>query len=691
MAANATSSTNRLAQETSLYLRQHAQNPVAWYPWCDEALERARSENKPILLSIGYSACHWCHVMAHESFEDAGTATLMNEHYVCIKVDREERPDLDKIYQQAHHLLTGRGGGWPLTVFLMPDYCTPFFAGTYFPPEPRYGMPAFSDVLQGVAAFYRDRRSELTDQNAQLMAALQRAEVSSAALLTDSPLKRVRETLAENYDPKHGGFGRAPKFPHPTNIERLLRHWAASRSAEAEDKTARDMAIHSLHSMAEGGIYDQLGGGFCRYSVDERWAIPHFEKMLYDNGPLLVLYAHAWQIMHDALFRRVALETAQWAIREMQSDAGGFYSTLDADSEGEEGKFYVWSREEIQGELAEGPERAIFMRHFGFAGPSNFEGKWNPCVTESLPDIARSMHLPENDAREILDRARAKILAARARRVRPGRDEKILTSWNGLMIKGLAVAGRVFAQPDLVDSAAKAVDFIRTHVWKDGRLSATYQGGRPRFAGYLDDYAFLIDALLELLQTRWNDEHFLFAVDLAEAMLAHFEDSASGGFFFTAHDHEHLIQRPKTFTDDALPSGNGIAAHALVRLGHVLGEPRFIRAAERAVRAAWEELTQYPQACVALMLALDELVAPGQTVVIRGDQAQLASWLEPLCGDYAQKRLVFGIPATSARAIEKLASYAAPEGETVAYVCTGTQCSAPQKTRAALAELLSRG
>jgi uncharacterized protein YyaL (SSP411 family) len=677
MTANATGNTNRLARETSLYLRQHAHNPVEWYPWGDEALERARREDKPILLSIGYSACHWCHVMAHESFEDAATAALMNEHYVCIKVDREERPDLDKIYQTAHQMLTGRGGGWPLTLFLMPDDRTPFFAGTYFPNQPRYGMPSFADVLQGVAAFYRERRGDLEQQNAQLKSALQPGGGISAAPLTDTPLKRARELLGGSYDARHGGFGRAPKFPHPTNIERLLRHWSASRESGVEDAAARDMALHTLRAMAEGGIYDQLGGGFCRYSVDERWAIPHFEKMLYDNGPLLCLYTQAWQITRDPLFERVALETAQWAMREMQSEAGGFHSTLDADSEGEEGKFYVWTREQVQAELADEAMRDVFMRRYGFAQAANFEGHWNPCVTEPLAEIARERGIDEGAAQRLLDAARGRIFAARSRRVRPGRDEKILTSWNGLMIKGLALAGRVFKRPELIESAQRALDFARRELWHDGRLYATHQGGRARFMAYLDDHAFLVDAILELAQARWNGAEFQFAIELTETMLTHYEDNEHGGFFFTAHDHEKLIQRPKQFADDALPSGNGIAAHVLVRLGHVLGEPRYIRAAERTLRAAWEEVSQYPHGCDALLLALEELLSPGQTVIVRGAADQLAPWMERCAADYAPKRVCLAIPNDAAPETAGLAAYApAPDGP-VAYVCTGTQCAPP--------------
>ncbi len=688
MTENATPPANRLQHESSLYLRQHAHNPVDWYAWGEEALARARRENKPILLSIGYSACHWCHVMAHESFENAATATVMNEHYVCIKVDREERPDLDKIYQTAHHVLTGRGGGWPLTMFLMPGDHTPFFAGTYFPDAPRYNMPSFVDVLLGVAEFFRDRRSELDQQNARLRAALQHSEASHAAVLTSTPLKRARELLSDSYDARHGGFGRAPKFPHPTNIERLLRHWAASRGASDADDAARDMALHTLRAMAEGGLYDQLGGGFFRYSTDERWAIPHFEKMLYDNGPLLCLYAQAWQITRDPLFERVVLETAQWTIREMQARDGGFYATLDADSEGEEGKFYVWAREAVDVVLVDEAMREVFVRHFGFTQPANFEGRWNLCVTESLADIARARHITEEQAQDLLNHARAKMLATRERRIRPGCDEKILTSWNGLMIKGMAAAGRTLKVPVLVACAQRALRFVRRELWRDGRLHATYQDGRARVMAYLDDHAFLIDAVLELLQARWDDDDFQFAIDLAEVMLRHFEDAENGGFFFTAHDHEALIQRPKPYADDALPSGNGIAAHALLRLGHLLGEPRYIRAAERTLRAAWEDISQFPHGCNALLLALEEMLSPGQTVIVRGARAALRPWIERCSADYAPTRLVLGIPSDARALRGALAAYHAEPERVVAYVCSGTQCSAPVESIAELDQLL---
>ncbi|MBI3774125.1 MAG: thioredoxin domain-containing protein [Gammaproteobacteria bacterium] len=663
---------NLLVHETSPYLLQHADNPVHWHAWNAAALDLARETRKPILLSIGYSACHWCHVMAHESFEDAATAQLMNELFVNIKVDREERPDLDKIYQAAYQLLTGRSGGWPLTMFLMPDDNTPFYAGTYFPNTPRYNMPAFHEVLRGVAQSFHERRAEIQQQNESLRRALTVPPTHTTAQLTAAPLAGAYEFLARSYDAKYGGFGRAPKFPHPTHLERLLRHGAAQH-----DPVASGMALHTLRAMAQGGIYDQLGGGFCRYSVDAHWSIPHFEKMLYDNGPLLSLYCDAWRNSGDALFQNVALETAAWVIREMQAPDGGYYASQDADTEGEEGKFYVWTAHEVRAVLQDEAQYALFAGVYGLDGPANFEHRWNLRVNDAAAVV-------EQDALRV---AREKLFAARERRVRPGRDDKIITSWNGLMIKGMAAAGRVFERADLIRSAEQALDFVRCTLWKDGRLFASYKDGRAHLGAYLDDYAFVIDAILELLQARWNDAEFRFALQLAEVLLMQFEDCESGGFFFTAHDHERLILRPKPFHDDALPSGNGIAAHVLVRLGHLLGELRYVQGAQRALQAAWHDINQAPHTCNAMLLALEELLTPGQTVIVRGSAAQLPVWQARCAHGYAPKRLCFAIPNDAALPAA-LASYAAAPSGVIAYVCSGTQCSPPVMELEKLAAVL---
>jgi uncharacterized protein YyaL (SSP411 family) len=672
---------NALASETSPYLLQHAANPVDWYPWGPEALQRARESGKPILLSIGYSACHWCHVMAHESFEDAETAALMNELYVNIKVDREERPDLDKIYQTAQYLLNRRNGGWPLTIFLTHDDQIPFAGGTYFPKEPRWGMPGFTDLLRHVARIYRDKLPEIRAQNTAVLEALQQMQPAATGMhpaFTSAPLHAAREELAQLFDARLGGFSAAPKFPHSPMIERLLRHYAATRRAGDADEQALHMATFTLRRMVLGGIYDQLGGGFARYSVDAEWNIPHFEKMLYDNGSLLALYSEGWQLTHDELFHKAAVETADWAMREMQSPDGGYYSSLDADSEGHEGRFYVWTAEEVAA-LLDADEYTLFARHFGLDGPPNFEGRWHLHVIVPVEKLASEQAMSVDMVRDTINRARAKLLAARNARGWPGCDKKVLTSWNALMIKGLAVAGRVLQRWDYVISAERAVDFIRQALWTGNKLLATYKDGRAHLNAYLDDHAYLIDALLALLQARWRTRDLEFAVQLAEALLRDFEDT-DGGFFFTSHDHERLIQRSKTYADDAIPAGNGIAAHALNRLGHLLGEARYLDASERALMAAWPAIDQHPTAHLSMLLELEDRLQPPESVVIRGDDATaLEQWRIAAQEQYNPRRMVFAIPS-SAEGLSGLLAARMPRAQLTAYVCEGHTCSAPIDT-----------
>ena len=680
---------NRLAEETSPYLLQHADNPVDWHPWGTEALELARRENKPILLSVGYSACHWCHVMAHESFEDPACAQVMNELFVNIKVDREERPDLDRIYQTAHQMLTQRGGGWPLTMFLSPGDQRPFFGGTYFPPEPRHGLPAFTDLLRRVAEYYGTHRADIERQGYALIEVfgeLLPPPAPADAVLDRAPLAAAREHLTREFDGRFGGFGQAPKFPHPMNLEFLLRSWRASADSKEPDLQALYMATLTLTRMAEGGIYDQLGGGFCRYSVDPYWMIPHFEKMLYDNGQLLAVAAQAALATADPLFLRVTDETSDWLRRDMEQPGGGFYATLDADSEGHEGRFYVWDREELQGLLPQ-DEHSAFAARFGIDRSPNFEGKWHLHCFKSMTQVAEEIGIDEEAAAGLVDRARARLLPVRNRRVWPGRDEKILTSWNGLAIGGLAAAARSLRRPELAESAARAADFLREHCWYQGRLLAVHKDGRSRFPAYLDDHAALAWGLLELAQARWHAPHFAWAIELTEAMLAHFEDREAGGFFFTADDHEQLILRPKTFGDDATPSGNGVAARLLVRLGFLLAEPRYIAAAERTLRASWAVLEKYPHGHTTLAMALDELTAPPAAVVLRGERAELAAWLSELDRLYDPRRLVLGIPADAAGLPAALADKR-PGGELLAYVCRGMQCGAPVASLPALIDEL---
>ncbi len=669
---------NRLATETSPYLLQHADNPVDWHPWGVEALRAAQKDNKPILLSIGYSACHWCHVMAHESFEDSATAALMNELFINIKVDREERPDLDKIYQVAQQLITHGNGGWPLTMFLTPTEQAPFFGGTYFPKEARYGMPAFGDLLRRVSEYFHRHGADIARQNEQLKLAfadLAPKPAPDEVTLDESPLRGARNALERSFDAQFGGFSQAPKFPHPGSIERCMRHWYTTSAGARPDLKSLYMATLTLSRMAEGGIYDQLGGGFSRYSVDGRWMIPHFEKMLYDNGQLLCEFSRAALATNEALFARIAAETADWLLREMRSPQGGFYSSLDADSEGHEGKFYLWTRSEIQALLSP-QENAAFSRRFGLDSSANFEGDWHLHALESVDSIAAALGESAQSVTALIDSARAKLLRVRDLRVRPARDEKILTAWNALVIKGLAIAARVLHRADLADAATAAVDFIRKSLWRDGRLLAAYKDGRAHLPAYLDDYVFLADALLELLQTRWRTSDLEWARQLTEVLLSQFEDSKEGGFFFTAADHERLIHRSKTFSDDAIPSGNGIAAALLCRLGCLLGELPFLEAAERTLRAGWPMLQQHPQAHMALADALEDYLAPMQILVIRGDAEQAERWAEALRASYAPTRMIFAVPSEASDLPRALAEKRATSA-TVAYACTGMTCSAP--------------
>ena len=663
---------NRLAGATSPYLRQHAGNPVDWYPWGEEALALARAQDRPILLSVGYSACHWCHVMAHESFEDADVAGVMNRLFVNIKVDREERPDLDHIYQAAHQVLTQRAGGWPLTVFLTPSG-EPFFAGTYFPKHARYNLPGFPALLERVAVAYRERRDEIAKQNEELLGILRRTVPTTAApgwSPTRAPIVAARNELMRLMDPVHGGLGGAPKFPHPQELSFLLRHGVLER-----DEAVTQAVVHTLKRMAEGGLYDHVGGGFCRYSVDAEWSIPHFEKMLYDNGPLLGLYADAWQVTRDATFERVCRQTAAWVMREMQVDGGGYASSLDADAEGEEGRFYVWTPAGVDAVLSHDESRVIALR-FGLDGAPNFESRhWHFRVSRSWADVATATGIPDAECRNLVDVALPKLLDARERRIRPARDDKRLTSWNALMIGGMARAARVFGRDDWLASARGARDFLYDHLWHNGRLLATHMDGRSHLNAYLDDYAFLVVALLELMQTDFRAADLHWAVSLADVLLDAFEDRQGGGFWFTSHDHESLILRPKPALDDATPSGNGMAAMALQRLGHLVGDSRYGDAAERALRLHSADFTRQAAGMPSLMTALEECLSPSSWVIVRGPQEALARWGREIDAAYRPGTMTFRIPAGVAglpAVLEK------PVAEIVnAWVCRGVVCMPP--------------
>jgi uncharacterized protein YyaL (SSP411 family) len=657
---------NRLARETSPYLQQHAGNPVEWYPWGAEALERARAEAKPLLLSIGYSACHWCHVMARESFEDAAVAAVMNRLFVNVKVDREERPDLDQIYQTAHQMLAQRGGGWPLTMFLTPDG-TPFFGGTYFPKEARYGLPGFAELCERIGAIWRERQADIAAQNVELLQAFERTlprPQAATDALSDAPIRGLLESLRRSFDARHGGFGGAPKFPHPSDLEFCLRQ-GETRIVEA-----------TLTGMCEGGIYDQLGGGFCRYSVDAAWAIPHFEKMLYDNGPLLQLLADAFVVLGKPLYRRCAEETAGWLLREMQSPEGAYYSSLDADSEHEEGKYYVWQRDEVRDLLSDEEYRAL-APHYGLEGPPNFENRaWHLRVVQPVASNGEALR----------EAGRRKLLAERERRARPGRDEKILVSWNALAIRGMLRAARVFGRADWQASAERALAFVREHMWKEGRLLATYKDGRAHLSAYLDDYAFLLAALIERLQSAYRADDLRFAQALADVLLEQFEDAQAGGFFFTARDAERLIHRPKPGHDQATPSGNAMAAWGLSRLGAITGEARYANAAERTLALFHPFMCEHPEGFATMACTLEEALRPSSLLVLRGPQSALAAWQAELAREYLPRATVLAIGDQAEPLPEPLDKPLG--GRVAAWLCSGAACLPPMHDLAQLKERL---
>ncbi len=678
---------NSLIHETSPYLLQHAHHPVAWYPWGEDALTRAKQEDKPILLSIGYSACHWCHVMSHECFEDEKIAAIMNESFINIKVDREERPDIDQIYQTVHYMMTERSGGWPLTVFLSPDQI-PFFAGTYFPKEAKYGLPSFADILKNLADFYHTKKDEIIDQKQQILDTFQKLMPEKPVLqlnFKDEALRNAYRSLSSQFDRKFGGFGSAPKFPHPNELDFALRYMAYSK-----DRTAQHVVNFSLRKMAEGGIYDQVGGGFFRYSVDEYWMIPHFEKMLYDNAQLISLYTDMWRVMQDMRQAALVGDTAQWVTKEMQAPEGGYYSTLDADSEGVEGKYYVWDKQEVESLLAP-EEYAMFAPVFGLDKPANFEELWHLHVVREIDEVATEQNLAIMKAEAIINNARRKLYDKRGERVRPHRDEKILTAWNALMIKAMARAGRVFNRPEWIASANQALNFIRNTLWDETkeRLYAAHAQGKSYILAYLDDYAFLLDALIEIMQTEFKAEDLNFAKKIADVLLEQFEDQENGGFFFTSHEHEKLIHRDKPSHDNALPSGNGVAILALRRLGVILGSERYIDASERALHLFHQRLLENPMGHSAMLNALEELLVSARVVIIRGGEyVQALKWRQQLVTSYHPSSLVFVIPTESPdTSLPEI--FKKPAGEkTQAWVCRRGRCSQPYENIDVLQEKL---
>ncbi|SDH68263.1 thioredoxin domain-containing protein [Nitrosomonas sp. Nm132] len=663
---------NHLASETSPYLLQHANNPVEWYPWGEEALALARDQNKPILLSIGYSACHWCHVMTYESFEDSEVAAVMNEHFINIKVDREERPDLDQIYQAAYFMLNQRHGGWPLTLFLTPEQ-KPFFAGTYFPKEPRHGIPGFLDLLPKIVELYHTRSEDIEQQNTALLKMFAETLPTSGTNIPAFSRHLIDQAITQlfaNFDREWGGFGSAPKFIHPAELEFCLRCYFSEG-----DKQALHMTVYTLEGMAKGGIYDQLGGGFYRYSTDQYWRIPHFEKMLCDNGPLLQLYSDTWLATRDPLFKRIAEETATWVMREMQSDQkkGGYYSALDADSEHEEGKFYVWDKNQIV-QILPPDEYAVIVPYYSLSHFPNFENKyWHLEIDQSAAVIANEMGVSEEEVRQRIESARRKLFNIREQRVHPGRDKKILTSWNGLMIKGMARAGMIFQHKEWVHSAMQVVDFISTTLWKNNRLLAVHKDGKAHLNAYLDDYAFLLNGLLVLVQVEFRQSDLDFAIALADIMLDQFEDKQLGGFFFTSHDHEKLIHRPKIGQDNAIPSGNGLAAISLQRLGHLLGEYRYLQSAERTLKLFYSGMRRHASSYCSLLMALEEWLTPPQIVILRGKNPALTEWHRALVFG-APEMMVLALPMELTGLPQSLNKALPVDKDVNAWVCQGERC-----------------
>jgi uncharacterized protein YyaL (SSP411 family) len=685
---------NRLIHETSPYLLQHAHNPVDWYAWGPEALAKARADNRPILLSIGYSACHWCHVMERESFEDEQIAALMNEHFVNIKVDREERPDLDHIYQTAVQLFTGQGG-WPLTMFLTPEQ-EPFYGGTYFPPDDRYGRPGFPRLLRTLADAYHNRQQDVVKSTTQIREAMRRIsdfEASGGDLSLELVTNAVR-TLAGHVDMVHGGFGTQPKFPNPTNLDCLLRYWHYSGN-----ENFLNVVKLSLDKMADGGIYDHLGGGFHRYSVDDHWLVPHFEKMLYDNAQLLPLYATMYRITGEERCARVAREILDYVQREMRRPEGGFYSTQDADSEGEEGRFFVWTKAEVDGRL--GGDARLFCRYYDVTEAGNWESGSNILhLTVSLAQLASLFQQDAAAVGEKIEAARRTLFAAREQRVKPFRDEKTLTAWNGLMLSGMIDAAAVLGDDEAMQAVRETIDFLRQHMLRDGVLLRSHKDGESKLAGYLDDYAFLAAALLDAFEAIFEPSYFDLARQLTATLLEEFWDDVHGGFFFVGRCHETLIDRVKSATDQAIPSGTAVATRNLLRLYAHTGEADYLQRAECVLRLYRRHMEQQPFGYGSLLSVCADYLHKPQEIVLIGTpgapdtQAMLAA----LHRTYVpHKTLVLIDPQRAEAALaalpllrDVLAGKKQVNGKATVYVCHDFTCSLPVTEPAELAGVLSR-
>ena len=678
---------NKLSTSTSPYLLQHANNPVDWHPWGEEAIAKAKAENKPIFLSIGYAACHWCHVMAHESFEDEATAAFMNEHFINIKVDREERPDLDAIYMQATVAMTG-SGGWPMSVFLTPDL-KPFFAGTYFPPVPRHNMLSFKDLLAGIARTWQEQPAEVFRVGDEVSSHLQQAlsvNIQSESIFTQERLEAAVKNLLDSYDWGYGGWGSAPKFPQPMTIEFLLRRYSAGNNE------ALKPVIHVLKTMARGGMYDVVGGGFSRYSVDSFWRVPHFEKMLYDNAQLTRVYLHTYQITRELFFKQVVTETLDFIAREMTHPDGGFYSSLDADSEGEEGKFYVWTLDEIRGTLKE--DSAFFEAAYGITPRGNWEDKTVLQRALDDPSLAARFKLDPEAVPAKLANYHSRLLSARAARIRPGTDDKILTSWNGLMLAALAEATKAIEDADTQmkysSLATRNADFLLKELRPDGKLKHSWREGKTTNEVFLEDYAALILGLLELYQTDFNNKWFASAKELADEMIELFEDP-NGGFFDTPKDGEQLLLRPKDMQDNATPSGNALACEALLKLSEFTGEGKYRDLAEKSLRLVAGMATRYPTAFGRWLSAAD--MALGNTkqvaVMYEAGGGGISELMQAIQSQYRPNFVVAASaypPSEDAPALLK--DRPIKDGKPTAYICEGFVCKNPVTSVDELKELL---
>ena len=667
---------NRLILETSPYLLQHASNPVDWYPWGEEALSRAKAEDKPILLSIGYSACHWCHVMERESFENEEIAALMNEHYICVKVDREERPDIDEIYMQATIAMNQGNGGWPMTVFLTPEQ-QPIFAGTYFPPTDKWGRPGFPTVLKKIAAGWQKDRTQVIESAARFTARLQKSmEVPIPTMVGQAELDAGAEQFAKHFDPVFGGFGQAPKFPPATGLSFLLRHFHRT----GHEPTLR-IARKTLDAMAAGGMYDHIGGGFARYSTDERWLVPHFEKMLYDNALLAKTYIEAYQVTHDADYQRIATEILDYIIREMTSPEGGFYSATDADSEGVEGKFFVWNPAQIEKAVSSEEDAKRFCAYYDITTEGNWEGKSIPNTPRTLEAVAQDLGCSPEELRETLDRVRPLVYQARLKRVPPALDDKVITAWNGMMISAMAEAARVLSQPRYLESAIRAADFLLHALSRpDGGLFRTYRANKAHLNAYLEDYAFLIEALIDVYEAGGKEHYLTEAVRLAERLIEDFSDEAHGGFFTTAKNHETLILRSREGQDGATPSGNAVAAMALARLAFHFGREDFRDAATKAIRAYGQQIAQIPRGFAKSLIAADFLLhGPVELALIGTPREQK---FEALCQElrrhFVPNRVIAHLDPTHPETTHPLLQgKTLVQGRPAVYICRNFACEAP--------------